>query len=881
MREGLIQTALERVEEIKSTAKTDEIRVKASVYLAYLNGREKEYSREKVIEGLQAELVTYPPGTAMRSVIHAALGNQLRGYAASIYNRPDVEEEDPADSLKTWSRGRILRAATDNYLKSLENPAALIAVKVTDWNQLIWPGNEIGRAARPTLYDLLVYEVLNYLQQARSMIAEPVYAFNTDRPELFAPLDEFTIEPFLTRDTSSMVRHSLVVFQQLLIQRRADYRDNSRNLPALIEAELARLNFARQVYSGQNELYLPALNRLAETYPGNELVIMAQAEYWKKVGDAYRQEEGTETERMAYVRAAELADRIDGDEVAAWIRQPARKLLADLRTRIASVDAEKVALPGRAILIKLSFRNVERVHIRVLKASETQALDDNQRLHLDDVYHMFSDEPVQTKLIDLPQTDDLRLHTTEIALDELPEGPYIIVISDDKTFTPGKGASGAVFFWVSGMTLLTQSYGQYHTSTGQSTDITVVDRNTGRPLADVAGTVLLRIKRDSFIVADTFLTDRLGNASYLVTENSLYFVRLERGSDYLINREYFSARERKEDIIPYLNMTTALFTDRGTYRPGQTVFFKGIVYLPTAEGENNIVPDQDIIIAIYGANRREMMRQSFRTNSFGSIQGRFILPTTVQLGGFQIVASINGRRDFQVEEYKRPRFEVKLDANADEPIIGDSIRLTGRATTYAGPPAAGARVSYTITRKAIYSRYFFDYSNPYRRYSREPEATIATGTVQTDDEGKFELNYVAKPAGGRAARADYFVYRTAVNVTDDTGETQVAKRSLSVGRVPLYLRLTLPAPAEAQDSISVYRTNYDGQPRSGPISLSIHRAVTPGGLLIDRYWDKPDKPLLDSASFKRLFPDYAYGNETDPANYGRGERLRQVGGTIN
>ncbi len=870
--EGLIQTARERVEAIREKAGEPDRQVRASVYLAYLVGRESEDEQETSIERLRAELETYPAGSAARAVIHTALGEFYANYGRNIYDRTDLSEDDDA-ALQTWSRERVLRAATEHYLAAVADPETLTAVDVSDWSDLIAKGNEAGRAARPTLYDVLMYRTVEYLQQAESMVTEPTYVFNTDRPELFAPTNEFITAPFATQDSSSLVRRAVLLFQDLLRRRQAAYRVDRRTLPALVEAELARLNFARQQYTGQEELYLPALKQLEKTYPTDGRIILEQARYWQQQANGYQEDDGKEPDRLGYVTARNLAQSIVRGNYEKTVKSQAQSLLEDLESETLGLQHEQVYLPDRPALVRVNFRNLREVFVRVIAMPEGEMNDRRRRIDANYIETKMRERPVQNTRISLPRTDDLRPHSTELALEGLPLGSYLLLVSDNRNFNLIGGHVSPVYFWVSRLGLLTeQGYSSSPKNGGKP--VFVLDRETGRPLAGVQLRTM-STNDDRTKLGTAVLTDERGAAEYTAPERSSYRIRLERGEDRLITNQNFYNYSSGRPDDPETVVQTALFTDRAIYRPGQPLYFKGIVYRKQQGEEGKVAPNEKLTVTLYDANGQEVDRQDVTTNAFGSVRGRFELPTGGLPGGFRLGSSLNGDTYFRVEEYKRPRFEVELLPNEDEPSLGQQVTVSGKATNYAGPAVAGARVSYTVVRRTVLPFYGF---GPYRRggYGRpEPEAVLATGITTTDEAGNFSITYLAEPGQGEALRRGYFQFATSVDVTDGTGETQTDERTISLGKVPLLLQLDVSTPVTRGrgDSISISRTNLDQQPRAGEVSLTIYRALAPDRFLVNRYWEKPDQPLLDGAAFKRLFPHYAYGDEGSPVNFERGPRL--------
>ncbi len=73
-------------------------------------------------------------------------------------------------------------------------------------------------------------------------------------------------------------------------------------------------------------------------------------------------------------------------------------------------------------------------------------------------------------------------------------------------------------------------------------------------------------------------------------------------------------------------------------------------------------------------------------------------------GSFSIYADFGtkGSKRFQVDEYKRPTFDVNFDEYKEKYAVGDSIKLIGRAKSFAGVPVQGAKVHYIVTRSISY-----------------------------------------------------------------------------------------------------------------------------------------------------------------------------------
>ena len=179
----------------------------------------------------------------------------------------------------------------------------------------------------------------------------------------------------------------------------------------------------------------------------------------------------------------------------------------------------------------------------------------------------------------------------------------------------------------------------------------------------------------------------------------------------------------------YEKMVTQVFTDRAIYRPGQTVHASVIAYQNTKQDyKTKAASEQTFDMVLKDANYKEIGRKSVTTDRFGTAATDFNLPTSGLTGSFSIYADFGtkGSKRFQVDEYKRPTFDVNFDEYKEKYVVGDSIKLIGRAKSFAGVPVQGAKVHYVVTRSISYWSRFCEGSEE-----------VNEQDVVTDDKGEF------------------------------------------------------------------------------------------------------------------------------------------------
>ena len=144
-------------------------------------------------------------------------------------------------------------------------------------------------------------------------------------------------------------------------------------------------------------------------------------------------------------------------------------------------------------------------------------------------------------------------------------------------------------------------------------------------------------------------------------------------------------------------------TDRPVYRPEQKVHFK--FWSRTARydlDDVSLFANRKCSVEIHHqASGKVHELKNLRTDEFGGVEGEWILPPDARLGGYQIFLQgevPRGGIQFRVEEYKKPEFEVLVEA-PDEPIrLGEVIEVKVRATYYHGAPVTDGRVKINVQR---------------------------------------------------------------------------------------------------------------------------------------------------------------------------------------
>jgi alpha-2-macroglobulin len=309
------------------------------------------------------------------------------------------------------------------------------------------------------------------------------------------------------------------------------------------------------------------------------------------------------------------------------------------------------------------------------------------------------------------------------------------------------------------------------TKTGGSHTLAfLADRDSGEPIANAEIGVMLRNERPASIKtdADGFATLPVREVAGRANLGQGARVVAMRGEDAVF-AEVGSGLGASQPWMGYI------YTDRPVYRPGDIVHFRGILRTQAAVGYQ-VPSGKTVNVQISDADGKPVYQKPLTTNATGIIHDQFALTRGGTLGNYfiQVRAGENEMGgNFEVQEYKKPEYEVRVTPSKPRILEGESASATIDARYYFGEPVNGAKVTYSVYR----GRYWFSISpdadeedsgeaaqggNPFDDAAGEE---IANEQGQLDEDGKLTISV---PTSVSDNRIDYR-YRVEARVTDRAG----------------------------------------------------------------------------------------------------------------
>ena len=871
----LPQSALPEIEKIQQAALKDKAYghlIKAVITRNTCLQLTNENPQIAVINSLKkdAETTPFPAKAVIYSLTGEAYLNYYNQNRWNIFDRTALQEDAESDDIETWDATRLIREIVHYYRLSLKEPVLLQKTSIADFKEAI-EGDISTRYLRPSLYDFLAHRAIDTYMNHDLWITDFSPARVIDHPAFFDDASGFVQITIPKTDTLAPTYLTLKLLQEL-----TDFRLSQKDKNPLIDVNLKRYNYLKERgnYTDVDALYVDAMEQLIASCEGQK--IWGKATYTLAVYYRQQTEEWsvlkTAKQRGQYMKnAVNLCREIEKHAPLKDDQKLATEMLKTMTQPDVSISIEKKLIPEKPALALVKYKNLHTAYLNIYRCNQEELDEWNSRMDLQNALHLLSKQKkIYSQILELPMQNDYIEHSFETKIDGLPVGSYLLIVSDDAN--PEKNKLAVLAFQsiqVTNIKLLQRNV-------PGKVEAYIVDASSGKPMPNVKISATQRIydreqSKYTFIPKDTLWTDSCGIV--LFSFGNRWDIRLH----ITLNEDEYTEEALNDFSRPIQSkntLRTVFFTDRAIYRPGQTVFFKGLMYETDHDGQNSIISRTKTTVSFIDVNGKEITRQEFTTNEYGSFNGSFAIPQGL-VNGQMTLRNEHGRITIRVEEYKRPTFEITMNPVTAGYVLGDSITISGTATALAGYPVDGAKVKFNVMRYQQFRPLRWMIS-PQRGSNRQ----IAAGIVYTDSKGQFSVGFPAKAEDIKPSDNGIYRYQITVDVTEVNGETQNNMQEINLSRTPLMVDWNpLPLPL-AQDNgkndsfeYPLKITNLNGNEIEANVQVELWTLKNPNRLLRHRIWQQPDTMVMSHDEFIALFPNDPYFTEDQPETFEKNIRL--------
>jgi uncharacterized protein YfaS (alpha-2-macroglobulin family) len=747
----------------------------------------------------------WPDGLLNRAALNLFYARSLVDYYANyswdVSQREKVDTRGVVD-LKAWTKDQIYGEAQKAYEEVWEQRAELGAAPVANFADFL-NRNNYPAGIRATLRDTVSYLFVELLSNTSLWTPqESNEIYHLDLKALLAgPQREVAL-----LDASI---HPLVKICYLLADLEQWHTQNQRREAAL-EARLERLDQLHSSFADADDKasILAALDSLLTGY--------RDVPWWAKgkARQASLVRESNQAGCLARARAiAQEGYKAYPESLGGKRCYSILKSIEAPSFQLASMLAD--GMQKRSI--QVTHANLPTLYFR------SYAYDLEGRLSNARDYNLLPDQREQESLlaklplaaewnISLPATPDYESHRTFVTPPMKSPGAYLVAASARKDFAKGNGNQISSFIMVvSDLVILSQPYNsglQVQTLSGQ----------TGEPLSGVAVSLYRYNWQQGHRKTDERLSDAEGRVHLPYPQDELranYFLFARQGSNLALNSGYFYSFRNVE---PADVRASLVYTDRSVYRPLQKVLWKVVAYGGRADqARYSTLPSAPVEVSLVDPNGQKIDARTVTTNGFGSAAGEFTIPSGRLLGNWRVRSSLNAEARINVEEYKRPTFEVTFKDPESPLRLNRQASFRGEVKYYFGLPVTSGAVRWSATREPVYPVWWGWYGE---RSISSGAQTVGGGTTALDADGAFTVTFTPEADERKAAESKdiTYRYRVSVDVTDEGGETRSASKIFRLGFVSVEANLQSDVGfflEGVKAAINVSRTDLNGAPRAG------------------------------------------------------------------
>jgi alpha-2-macroglobulin len=338
------------------------------------------------------------------------------------------------------------------------------------------------------------------------------------------------------------------------------------------------------------------------------------------------------------------------------------------------------------------------------------------------------------------------------------------------------------------------------------------------------------------VTASSVLVAQRGRDRAMLPENRSYW-----GSGGVWSRRY-----NPGEIVSWF-----VFDDRKLYKPGEEVRIKGwarVVNLRRGGGVQALPAGaRNVSYEVFEPRGNKVAKGTTTIGTLGGFDFKFSLPATVNLGYARVMLSLSEGgvsgshyHSFQIQEFRRPEFEVASTASEGPHLIGGHADVAVTASYFAGGALPGADVTWQVTASPGYftppnqSDYTFSSTrDTYWYYQPPPLAQTKSLAGKTDGRGVHRLRVHFAVGSGRAAAAP---------PTGPAAQQRVGARGRGqTGGVIRRDRDDAPRPVTIQATATVLDVNR--QSWTTTANVLVHPARLYVGLKSDRYFVERGQPM--------------------------------------
>jgi hypothetical protein len=748
----------------------------------------------------------------------------------------DVVEEDKPE---TWSKATYWQKINQHYLLSLKEVKLLEKASPLDYKEFLIqspPKNHHVDLIYPHLLAVLSHEYVKFIKENHEALYSPsANEFQLDDPQYLSPSSDFIRIKINSNDSLNPKFLLLTQYQNII---------NS----------VKDIKFSKAYFHHERIAYVENQSKISEKEVLFERSLMSEyAEKSDEKVDAMLHSKWLQwiySHKKSYLRddiheenyKAFLVPELE-KTIKKWPNsvpaEDCQRILYEIKKKHIAINIENIIIPEKPFLGNLTYGNIDKAHIYVFPKPEDHILNTfHDQITM--LNYLKGKKPLEAKTISLSTHPNFENQSFECYLNGLKPNQYLFVASDAdlNEFEVGKDIIGYVSNPVHAI-----DYSIIQDNNGYR--ILLRNRETGTKLTNYTYNISGWSDRNNDIT-HLSLNDEINAEIKIGHIPDIYGFQVtvkHRGvsTAFPLNQAYMPDNSR---------FSTDIYTDRSLYRPKDTVKFKAVILIKEHDSKYNFYADKVIgNIHLFDANHQVVATlNNLKTNEFGAVDAHFVIPEDRLFGSWMIQVDGIVSKKIQVEQYKKPTFEISLEKPNKTFVIGDSINYSGKVKNFNGMPVSNVKVT-------VYAK-----SNLERRYCWwwfRDEAPLILGefSALTDETGQFTVKIPTKILKNQHRLA----YRIDLEfkAMDQAGETSYEYTNFYLSDKPVFLMLhhSETFNSDNKPEFKLSAINNFQQNIEQTLEINIAKLLNPQTkFLKQRLWPIAKQKELSPTEFAEKFP---------------------------
>ena len=263
--QNLPKSASEIVELIYNKAKKDSNTpqlIKSLIYNSKYSLTLQEDAQLTVVNTFKNEIsiTEFPTKNILENVLANLYWQYFQQNRYQFYNRSNTLKKVDAADFRTWDLQTLFKEVHIRFQNSLQKERLAQQTDLDKFDDILTLQKD-SKKYRPTLFDFLTHNALEFYKTTETAITNPSFKFEISKKEFLASSNVFSNLQIESKDSLSLQLNALKIFQKL-----NHFHINNTN--AFIAVELERLKFVHRfaTFNDKESIYLNTLHELKERF---------------------------------------------------------------------------------------------------------------------------------------------------------------------------------------------------------------------------------------------------------------------------------------------------------------------------------------------------------------------------------------------------------------------------------------------------------------------------------------------------------------------------------------------------------------------------------------------------------------------------------------